>query len=251
METGTSSADPRVTRSAEMTRVRFMPIRFTRREAPQPPTKKKIAAGGRNASPVSRGEYPRVPCRYTVRRRNPPDEAVIRSESTFASRIVLRRTKARGMRGDSDRCSIARKTASTAAERARGTAVSIVKSPTFAAFVSAYTSRTSPVVTVTAPGTSRRAPDARPGSLTMYRFARSAAAAPMGTFTNITDLHPNAVVRAPPRIDPAANPAESTATTTPKALFRAGPSGYVAAKIAIAVAIVNAEGVPGTPRDRL
>ena len=82
----------------------------------------------------------------------------------------------------------------------------------------------------------------------MYRFARSAARAPIGTFTNITDLHPNASVRTPPRREPAANPADRTATRTPTALFRAGPSGYVDAKIARAVAVVIAAATPWTPR---
>src|SRR5437867_6370409 len=165
-------------------------------------------------------------------------------ESRFASRTVLLRTKGRGIRGDADRCSIARNAARARAESPRVSPVAAVRNPSVAAFVKAYTSRMSPVVTVSAPGMSRRVPRARPGLAAMYRFARSAARAPIGTFTNITDLHPNASVRTPPRREPAANPADRTATRTPTALFRAGPSGYVDAKIARAVAVVIAAATP-------
>src|SRR5436309_1342438 len=53
---GASMASPKVTNAVEMTRTRFRPSRFMSHEDPQPPTKKKIAAAGRNARPASRGE---------------------------------------------------------------------------------------------------------------------------------------------------------------------------------------------------
>src|SRR6266540_1108078 len=151
-------------------------------------------------------------------------------ERAFASRTVLRRTKDRGISGDADRYSIARNAARATAESPRVSPVAAVRNPSVAAFVRAYTRRTSPAVTVNAPGMSNRVPFALPGPAVMNRFARSAATMPIGTFTNITDLHPNASVRTPPRREPAANPADRTATTTPNALFRAGPSGYVEAR---------------------
>src|SRR2546427_11176354 len=173
--------DPSVTRPAESMRALRIPNRFTSREAPQPPTKKKIAAGGRNASPDSRAESWSVACRYTVRRRNAPADAVIRIERTFAVRTLLRRTKESGIRGDADRRSIPRKPACATAESPRGTAVDRVRNPSFAAFVKAYTSRMRPVVTATAPATARRTSDARRWSAAMGRLARYAAKAPIGT----------------------------------------------------------------------
>ena len=60
----------------------------------------------------------------------------------------------------------------------------------------------------------------------------------------MTDLHPNAAVRTPPAIEPAANPADKTETRTPNARFRSFPSGKVAARIANAVAVVIAAAMP-------
>src|SRR5256885_3692603 len=84
----------------------------------------------------------------------------------------------------------------------------------------------------------------RPPFAAMNRWVRMAAAVPIGTFTNNTDLHPNAAVRIPPAIDPAAKPADRTATKMPNARFRAFPSGNVAARIANAVAVVIAAPTP-------
>src|SRR5436309_15848112 len=78
----------------------------------------------------------------------------------------------------------------------------------------------------------------------MNRWAKRAAAAPIGTFTNMTDRHPNAAVRTPPAIEPAANPADRIETRTPKARLRSVPSGNVAARLARAVAVVMAAAMP-------
>src|SRR2546430_3513655 len=84
----------------------------------------------------------------------------------------------------------------------------------------------------------------RPPFAAMNRWVRMAAAVPIGTFTNNTDLQPNAAVRIPPAIDPAAKPADRTATKMPNARFRALPSGNVAARIANAVAVGNSPPPP-------
>src|SRR2546428_14046314 len=59
---------------------------------------------------------------------------------------------------------------------------------------------------------------------------------PIGTLTKRTDLQPNAAVRTPPEMDPAAKPADSTATKMPRARFLSLPSGNVVTRIAKAVA---------------
>src|SRR5213594_4261202 len=74
--------------------------------------------------------------------------------------------------------------------------------------------------------------------------AKIVAAMPIGTFTNMTDRHPNAAVRIPPAIEPAANPADRIETRTPNARFLSFPSGKVAARIAKAVAVVIAAATP-------
>src|SRR2546428_12963872 len=84
----------------------------------------------------------------------------------------------------------------------------------------------------------------RPPFAAMNRCVRIAAAVPIGMFTNNTDLHPNAAVRTPPAIDPAAKPADRTPTKMPNARVRAFPSGNVAARIANAVAGGNAPPAP-------
>ena len=173
----------------------------------------------------------------------PADELTNR-DSTFALSVVLRRRKASGISGAFDRYSIARKPTRAKTERASGTAVWTVKSPSVAATVNAYTSRTRPAVTLTAPGMSIRRTTASPPFRAMYRCAKTVAAAPIGTFTNMTDLQPKAAVRTPPAIEPAANPADSTETRIPNARFRSGPSGKVAARIAKAVAVVMAAAMP-------
>jgi len=60
----------------------------------------------------------------------------------------------------------------------------------------------------------------------------------------MTDRHPNAAVRMPPAIEPAANPADRIETRTPNARLRSFPSGNVAARIARAVAVVMAAAMP-------
>src|SRR3989442_12815687 len=168
-------------------------------------------------------------------------------ERTFAVRVVLRRRNANGMSGAFDRYSIARKTANARTERPRGTAAWNVKRPSVAAIVNAYTSRIRPAVTVTAPGTSRRRVSALPPFAAMNRWANTVATAPIGTFTNMTDRHPNAAVRTPPAIEPAANPADRIETRTPNARFLSLPSGKVAARIAKAVAVGIAAPRPCIP----
>ena len=75
-------------------------------------------------------------------------------------------------------------------------------------------------------------------------WLRRAAAIPIGTLTNMTERHPKATVSAPPATAPAANPAESTATRTPSALFLWGPSGNIRMKIAKAVTVDIAAPIP-------
>jgi len=71
---------------------------------------------------------------------------------------------------------------------------------------------------------------------------------PIGTFTNITQRQPGPAVRIPPRIAPTANPNEAIAPTTPKALFRSGPSAKVVVINDSAVGAINAAPNPCTPR---
>ena len=66
---------------------------------------------------------------------------------------------------------------------------------------------------------------------------------------NITDLQPNVTVRIPPATDPAANPADSTATKIPNALFLSLPSGNRPMKIAKAVTVDIAAPIPCIARD--
>src|SRR3989442_15640598 len=67
---------------------------------------------------------------------------------------------------------------------------------------------------------------------------------PIGTLTKRTDLQPNAAVRTPPAMDPAAKPADSTATNMPRARFLSLPSGNVVTRIAKAVAVEMAAPTP-------
>src|SRR5947208_7213123 len=134
---GAKSASPNVTNVEEATRTRFIPIRFSSHGAPQPPTKKKIAAGGRNARPAYSGEKPRICCKYTVSTMSAPAEELTTRDKTFAVSVVLRRRKARGINGAFDRYSIARKAANARTERPRGSAAWTVKRPSVAAIVTA------------------------------------------------------------------------------------------------------------------
>ena len=65
------------------------------------------------------------------------------------------------MSGAFDRYSMAKKAAKMRTESPRGSAACIVKRPSVAAIVNAYTRRINPAVTVTAPGMSRRFDAAR------------------------------------------------------------------------------------------
>src|SRR3989442_13916445 len=85
-----------------------------------------------------------------------PADELTNSDSTFAVSVVLRRRKASGISGAFDRYSIARKPTRAKTERAIGTAVWTVKSPSVAAIENAYTSRIKRAVTLRAPGVSRR-----------------------------------------------------------------------------------------------
>src|SRR5215471_19935305 len=99
-----------------------------------------------------------------------------------------------------------------AAERPNGKLVHRDVKPLVAAFVSAKTISISPLVTERAPRRSKCLMVACPPVFGRNRHERMEAAIPIGTFTNITDLHPNAAVRTPPAIVPAANPADRNAT---------------------------------------
>src|SRR2546427_12490658 len=85
-----------------------------------------------------------------------PAEELTTSERTFAVRVVRRRRKASGMSGAFDRYSMTKKAVKVRAERPRGSAACIVKRPSGAAIVNAYTRRINPAGTVTAPGMSKR-----------------------------------------------------------------------------------------------
>src|SRR5216117_2821346 len=76
-----------------------------------------------------------------------PAEELTTSESTFAVRVVRRRRKASGMSGAFDRYSMAKKAAKMRTESPRGSAACIVKRPSVAAIVNAYTRRINPAVT--------------------------------------------------------------------------------------------------------
>src|SRR3989442_8037935 len=110
-----------------------------------------------------------------------PAEELTTSERTFAVRVVRRRTKASGIRGAFDRYSMTRKAARVSADRPSGSAAWIVKRPSVAAIVNAYTRRIRPAVTVMAPGISRRLDVARtPPFREMNRLAKIVATAPIG-----------------------------------------------------------------------
>src|SRR3989442_13741453 len=124
-----------------------------------------------------------------------PAEELTTSERTFAVRVVRRRTKARGMRGAFERYSMAKKTANVSADRLSGSAAWIVKRPSVAAIVNAYTRRIRPAVTVIAPGISIRLDAVRPLALReINRSAKLVATVPIRTFTNMTDRYPKAAV---------------------------------------------------------
>src|SRR5207248_3579783 len=178
------------------------------------------------------------------RKITPPADEVSMRARMFAVKTVPRRRKPSGISGDFDRDSIAIKPAKTRAEIARGTIVYREANPSVEAFVNEYTSSISPLVTESAPGRSRCLSAARPGWLTRNFWERIAATVPIGTLTNRTDLQPNAAVRTPPEIEPAAKPADSTETKMPSARFRSFPSGKVVTRIAKAVAVEMAAPIP-------
>src|SRR5713226_10317457 len=173
----------------------------------------------------------------------PADEVSIKAR-TFAVRTFPRRRNANGISGETDRCSIPRKAAKTKAASPRGKIVQIDMKPSVAAFVNAYTSSISPLVTDRAPGRSKCLSTARPGLFARNFWERTAATVPIGTLTNRTDLQPNADVRTPPEIEPAAKPADSTETKMPSARFLSLPSGKVVTRIANAVAVEMAAPTP-------
>src|SRR5207249_11370936 len=113
-----------------------------------------------------------------------PAEELTTSERTFAVRVVRRRRKASGMSGAFDRYSMARQAAKVRAERPRGTAACIVKRPSVAAIVNAYTRRINPAVTVTAPGVASRLDVVRGPFRAMNRDAKLVATARVRTLPN-------------------------------------------------------------------
>src|SRR5437879_12384634 len=104
-----------------------------------------------------------------------------------------------------------------------------------------------PLVRDNSPGMSRCLSVALPPESTRNFWERAAPTAPIGTFTNNIDLQPNAAVRTPPRIEPAAKPAESTEMKIPRAPFPSLPPGKVATRIANAVTVDMAAPMPWTP----
>ncbi len=76
----------------------------------------------------------------------------------------------------------------------------------------------------------------------------SAAAMPIGTFTNSTHSQPRPSVRMPPSSTPAAPPEPATAPQTPSALLRSAPSRKVVVTIASAAGEISAAPRPWTAR---
>src|SRR2546426_1699443 len=116
--------------------------------------------------------------------------------------------------------------------------------PSMVALVKPYTKIINPPVKDIAPGKSRCLSVALAPESTRNFWERTAPTAPIGTFTNNIDLQPNAAVRTPPSIEPAAKPAESTEMKIPKAPFLSLPSGKVATRIANAVTVDIAAPIP-------
>src|SRR3989442_12343703 len=174
----------------------------------------------------------------------PPADDVSIKARTLAAKTVPRRRNVRGISGDFDRYSIARNPARTRAPSPSGRIVSMDMKPAVAAFVNAYTTSISPLVTDRAPGRAKCWSTARPGLFARYFCERTAATVPIGTLTKSTDLQPKALVRMPPEMDPAAKPADSQETKEPSARFTSPPSGKVVTRIAKAVAVEIAAPIP-------
>ena len=80
------------------------------------------------------------------------------------------------------------------------------------------------------------------------RGAISAAAIPIGTFTNRTHSHPAHSVSIPPSSTPTAPPEPATAPQTPSALLRSEPSAKVVVRIESAAGEISAAPRPCTAR---
>ena len=80
------------------------------------------------------------------------------------------------------------------------------------------------------------------------RGAISAAAIPIGTFTNSTHSQPAHSVSMPPSSTPTAPPEPATAPQTPSALLRSAPSAKVVVRIESAAGEISAAPRPCTAR---
>ena len=80
------------------------------------------------------------------------------------------------------------------------------------------------------------------------RGATSAAAIPIGTFTNSTHSQPAHSVSIPPSSTPTAPPEPATAPQTPSALLRSLPSANVVVRIESAAGEISAAPRPCTAR---
>src|SRR5215831_117191 len=196
-----------------------------------------VPATARYATPVLSGEYPSTCCMYSVRIRNIEKSTVpMMKPATFAAVSVCRRKIENGTSGSRWRCSHAANAPRIPAEAAKTPIVAAEPQPHCWPCVMASTSRTSPEVTSTAPGTSWRC--SRESRLSVSRTGVSAsAAAPTGTFTKKIQFHDRRSVRTPPRRTPATAPTPPTAPQAPSAMFRSRPS------VKVVVTIESAEGV--------
>ena len=122
--------------------------------------------------------------------------------------------------------------ASSAPEITSSVIVSVADQPIWVARVSAYTSTMRPLVTVTAPATSKlRRARAPADSLESRNGVRPTRTAPIGTLTKKIHCQPKALVRTPPSSVPAAAPLPAIPPQMPRARLRSRPSVNVVARI--------------------
>ena len=130
--------------------------------------------------------------------------------------------------------------------------VCVADQPIWVARVSAYTSTMRPLVTVTAPATSKlRRASAPAGSRESRNGVRPIRTAPIGTLTKKIHSQPNALVRTPPSSAPAAAPLPAIPPQMPRARLRSRPSVKVVARMDSAAGESKAPPKPWTARNAI
>src|SRR5438094_162706 len=193
--------------------------------APTRETTMNSTVWGKQARLAWIGEYARISCRYSELKNTAP---IITTDTSAATELPattdLSLSMRPGTRGWLLRFSSTTNAVRSAAERARTISTFVEAKPCPVASVTPYARASIPLVTLTAPGTSRL-------TLASWRAASAAstgdsttAARPNGTFTKSVKRQLNSWVSRPPRINPADAPPAAIALQIPSARLRSGPS---------------------------